>query len=195
MTSVKALVLALACSGLAAAASAQSLTPVEEQLAAQIAGAGAIDAPAALHPNSSSRGAANRVVVSRVEAVESDSGRLAVVTTYQYEGNITTNRLVDLDTNAIVSERTSTDIGTPVGTVEADYARSLLMSDARIQQLIAPFQGNVDIGLIPTVITDPSDPLYGRRMVRAVINTPQGFVTGVHVTVNLTDATVSVQQQ
>ena len=82
-----------------------------------------------------------------------------------------------------------------MGTVEADYARSLLMSDARIQELIAPFQGNVDIGLIPTVITDSSDPLYGRRMVRAVINTPQGFVTGVHVTVNLTDATVSVQQQ
>jgi hypothetical protein len=195
MTSVKALILALACSGLTAAASAQSLTPVEEALAAQIAGAGTIDAPAALHPNSSARGAANRVVVSRVEAVRSDSGRLAVVTTYQYEGNITTNRLVDLDTNAIVSERTSTDIGTPVGAVETDYARSLLMSDARIQQLIAPFQGNVDIGLIPTVVTDPSDPLYGKRLVRAVINTPQGFVTGVQVSVNLTDATVTVQQQ
>lgn len=197
MTSVKALVLALACSGFAAAANAQSLTPVEEQLAARIAGAGAIEAPAALHPEASgARGGANRVVVSRVEAVRTDNGsRLAVVTTYQYEGNITTNRMVDLDTNAIVSERTSTGVGTPVGTVEADYARSLLMSDARIQQLIAPFQGNVDIGLIPTVITDPSDPLYGRRMVRAVINTPQGFVTGVEVSVNLSDATVSVQQQ
>jgi hypothetical protein len=194
MTSLKALVLALACSSLAVAASAQSLTPVEEQLAAQIAGAGTIDAPAALHPDSRSRGSANRVVVSRVEAVRSDSGRLAVVTTYQYEGNITTSRLVDLDTNAVVSERTSTDVGTPVGTVETDYARSLLMSDARIQELIAPFQGNVNIGLIPTVITDPSDPLYGKRMVRAVINTPQGFVTGVQISVNLTDATVSVQQ-
>jgi hypothetical protein len=198
MTSVKALVLALACSGLAAAASAQSLTPVEEQLAARIAGAGnMVDTPAALHPDAiSSRGTPNRVVVSRVEAVRTDNGaRLAVVTTYQYEGNITTNRLVDLDTNAIVSERTSTDTGTPVGAVEADYARSLLMSDARILQLIAPFQGAVDIGLIPTVITDPSDPLYGKRMVRAVINTPQGFVTGVQVSVNLTDATVNVQQQ
>jgi hypothetical protein len=196
MISAKALVLALACSGLAAAATAQSLTPVEEQLAARIAGAsGAIEEPSALHPNSSSRGAANRTVVSRVEAVRSDSGRLAVVTTYTYEGNVTTNQLVDLDTNTVVSTRTSTDIGTPVGAVETDYARSLLLADARIKQLIAPFQGNVDIGFIPTVITDPSDPLYGRRMVRAVINTPQGFVTGVHVTVNLTDATVSVQQQ
>jgi hypothetical protein len=195
MTSVKALVLALACSGLATAASAQSLTPVEEQLAARIAGVGTVDAPAALHPDSSARGSANRVVVSRVEAVRSDSGaRLAIVTTYQYEGNITTSRMVDLDTNAIVSERTATGVGTPVGTVEADYVRSLLMSDARIQQLIAPFQGAVEFGMVPTVVTDPSDPLYGKRIVRAIINTPQGFVTGVQISVNLTDATVNVQQ-
>ena len=195
MISVKALVLALACSGLVAAASAQSLTPVEEQLAARIAGAGStIDTPSALHPDSSSRGSANRVVVSRVEAVRSDSGRLAVVTTYQYEGNITTNRLVDLDSNTVVSERTSTDVGTAVGDVEADYARSLLTSDDRVRELLAPFQGNVNIGLIPTVVTDPADPLYGKRMVRAIINTPQGFVTGVQISVNLTDATVNVQQ-
>jgi hypothetical protein len=200
MASLKILALALACTGFVSAASAQSLTPVEENLAASIADpAGAIESAAMLHPGAvsarSSRGTPNRVVVSRVEAVRTDSGqRLAVVTTYQYEGNITTNRLVDLDNNTIVNERVSTDVGTPVGAVEADYARSLLMSDARIQELIAPFQGAVDIGLIPTVISDPSDPLYGKRMVRAVINTPQGFVTGVQVSVNLSDATVNVQQ-
>jgi hypothetical protein len=197
MASVKVFMVALACSGIASAASAQSLTPVEETLAARIADpSGAIESAAMLHPEAvHSRGTPNRVVVSRVEAVRTDNGqRLAVVTTYQYEGNITTNRLVDLDNNTIVSERTSTDVGTPVGSVEADYARSLLMSDSRVQQLIAPFQGAVDIGLIPTVITDPSDPLYGKRMVRAVINTPQGFVTGMQISVNLTDATVDVQQ-
>jgi hypothetical protein len=200
MASLKILALALACTGFVSAASAQSLTPVEENLAARIADpAGAIESAAMLHPEAvsarSSRGTPNRVVVSSVEAVRTESGqRLAVVTTYQYEGNITTNRLVDLDTNTIVNERVSTDVGTPVGAVEADYARSLLMSDARIQELIAPFQGAVEIGLIPTVITDPSDPLYGKRTVRAVINTPQGFVTGVSVSVNLSDATVNVQQ-
>ena len=111
-----------------------------------------------LHPDGrgSSRGTPNRVVVSRVEAVRTDSGRrLAVVTLYQYEGNITTNRLVDLDNNTIVNERVSSDVGTPVGAVEAEYARSLLMSDARVQELMAPFQGAVEIGLIPTVVTDP----------------------------------------
>jgi hypothetical protein len=197
MASVRTFILALSVSGLASAASAQSLTPVEETLAARIADpSGTIESAANLHPDAvHSRGTPNRVVVSRVEAVRTESGqRLAVVTTYQYEGNITTNRLVDLDNNTVVSERTSTDVGTPVGSVEADYARSLVMSDSRVQQLIAPFQGAVDIGLIPTVITDPSDPQYGKRVVRAVINTPQGFVTGMHIFVNLTDATVNVQQ-
>jgi hypothetical protein len=197
VASLKVLVAALACSGIVSAASAQSLTPVEETLAARIADpAGAVDSAAMLHPDArNARGTPNRVVVSRVEAVRTDSGqRLAVVTTYQYEGNLTTNRLVDLDNNTIVSERVSTDVGTPVGTVEADYARSLLMSDARVQELLAPFQGAVEIGLIPTVISDPSDPLYGKRLVRAVINTPQGFVTGMQISVNLSDATVNVQQ-
>ena len=197
VASLKVLVAALACSGLVSVASAQSLTPVEETLAARIADpAGAVESAANLHPDAvSSRGTPNRVVVSRVEAVRTDSGqRLAVVTTYQYEGNLTTNRLVDLDNNTIVSERVSTDVGTPVGTVEADYARSLLMSDARVQELLAPFQGAVEIGLIPTVISDPSDPLYGKRLVRAVINTPLGFVTGLQISVNLSDATVNVQQ-
>jgi hypothetical protein len=197
MPSVKAFALVLACGGFASAASAQSLTPVEETLAARIADpSGTIDSAAMLHPDAvHARGTPNRVVVSRVEAVRTDSGqRLAVVTTYQYEGNITTSRLVDLDNNTIVNERVSTDIGTPVGAVEADYARSLLMSDSRIQQLTAPFQGAIDIGLTPIVITDPSDPLHGKRIVRAIINTPQGFVTGLQISVNLTDATVNVQQ-
>ena len=44
MASLKILALALACSGFASAASAQSLTPVEENLAARIADpAGAIE--------------------------------------------------------------------------------------------------------------------------------------------------------
>ena len=78
--------------------------------------------------------------------------------------------------------------------VEADYARSLLMSDARIRSCLRRSRAHVDIGLIPTVVADPSDPLYGKRMVRALINTPQGFVTGVQISVNLSDATVNVQQ-
>jgi hypothetical protein len=197
VASLKVLVAALACSGFVSAASAQSLTSVEETLAARIADpSGAIESAAMLHPDAVHlRGTPNRVVVSRVEAVRTDSGqRLAVVTLYQYEGNLTTSRLVDLDNNTIVNERVSRDVGTPVGAVETEYARSLLMSDQRIQQLLAPFQGAVEIGLIPTVISDPSDPLYGKRLVRAVINTPQGFVTGMQISVNLSDATVNVQQ-
>jgi hypothetical protein len=177
--------------------SAQSLTPVEEQLAVQLADpSGAIRSAAMLHPDATqARGSPNRVVVSRIEPVRNDSGqRLAVVTFYQYEGNITTSRLVDLDKNVIITERSSRDVGTPVAEVELEYARALLMGDERVKQLIEPFQGAVNIGLIPTVINDPAHPMYGKRVVTAMINTPEGFVTGIHITVNLTDATVNVQQ-
>ena len=149
-----------------------------------------------LHPDAvHSRGTPNRIVVTRVESVRTDTDRrLAVVTLYQYEGNITTSRLVDLDSNAIVNEQVTSDVGTPVAAVETEYAQSLVMSDPRVQALLAPFQGAVEISLMPVSITNPADPLYGRRVVRAVINTSQGFVTGVQISVNLSDATVDVQQ-
>lgn len=195
--SLRACTLGLACVGLVSAVGAQSLTSVEETLAVQLADpSGAIQSAAMLHPDATqARGTANRVVVSRVEAVRNDAGRrLAVVTLYQYEGNITTDRLVDLDSNAIINERSSRGVGTPVAEVELEYARTLLLSDERIRQLVEPFQGNIDIGLVPTMITDPANPLFGKRVATVTINTPQGYVTGIHITVNLTDATVNVQQ-
>jgi hypothetical protein len=197
-TVLRAGALAIALTGLVTVAGAQSLTSAEEAQAVRLAQPqGAIQAASALHPDAAvARGTSTRVVVSRVEPVRSDdpSRRLAVVTLYQYEGNVTTNRLVDLDSNTVINERTGQDVGTPVADVEAEYARSLLMSDRRVSEMLAPFQGQVDIGLIPTVVDDPADPQYGKRIVRALINTPQGFVTGVQISVNLSDATVNVQQ-
>src|SRR5262245_5501924 len=108
--------------GLVSAAGAQELTSAEEAQAVRLAQpAGAIQTASALHPDASvARGTSTRVVVSRVEPVRSDdpSRRLAVVTLYQYEGNVTTNRLVDLDNNAVINERTAQDVGTPVADVE-----------------------------------------------------------------------------
>src|SRR5712692_4883628 len=71
-----------------------SLTPAERARAIQIA---APQAPAmslfALHPQTQQVTAPNRVVVSNVQAVGAGKTdkRLAVVTLYQYDGNVTIN--------------------------------------------------------------------------------------------------------
>jgi hypothetical protein len=181
---------------LLATAGAQSLTPGEEARAIQLASpAGAIDTATALHP-SSSRAGGSRVVVSSVEGVSTEtSRRLAVVTLYQYEGNVTIDRLVDLDTGTVVNERSAQGVGAPVADVEADYARSLLMADDRITQLLAPFGGDASLSVrLASHGRDPSDPLFGKRVVDALISTPDGYVTGMQIHVNLTDATVVIER-
>jgi hypothetical protein len=180
-----------------ATAGAQSLTPGEEARAVALASptGGAIETASALHP-ASSRAGANRVVVSSVEGVSTEtSRRLAVVTLYQYEGNVTIDRLVDLDTGTVVNERSAQGVGAPVADVEADYARSLLMADNRITQLLAPFGGEASLSVrLASYNRDPSDPLYGKRVVDALISTPDGYVTGVQIHVNLSDATVIIDR-
>jgi len=85
-----------------------SLTPAEAARAVALAEpSAAISSAAALHPEAvSARNSPNRVVVTDVQAVGADkvNERLAVVTSYQYEGNLTINRLIDLNSGRVVEE-------------------------------------------------------------------------------------------
>jgi hypothetical protein len=179
-----------------------SLTDAEYARALQIAEPRAlIGSPSQLHPDAvSSRTGANRVVVTDVQAVASDkpdaaSSRLAVVTLYQYEGNVTVNRLVDLNTGTVVEEDRMPNAGARFTNVELEYARQLLMADERIQRLVTPVQGATFNFLLATT-PDPSSPLYGKRVVNVLINTPDGYLTELpRISVNLTDAAVIVQPQ
>ena len=174
-----------------------SLTDAEQARAIQLANPqGSIADAAQLHP-SSSRTQPNRTVVSRVQAVGADKTdqRLAVVTLYQYEGNLTLNRLVDVNSGQVLNEDRIAGAGAPVANVEGEYARSLVMADSRVQKLIENVQG-ASVTLLLTNISDPNSPLFGKRVVNALINTPEGYLTEVpRISVNLTDATVIVEPQ
>jgi Cu2+-containing amine oxidase len=174
-----------------------SLTDAEQARAIQLANPqGSISTASQLHP-SSSRTQPNRTVVSRVQAVGADKvdQRLAVVTLYQYEGNLTLNRLVDVNSGQVIEEDRISGAGAPVANVEGEYARSLVMADSRVQKLIENVQG-ASVTLLLTNISDPASPLFGKRVVNALINTPEGYLTEVpRISVNLTDATVIVEPQ
>ena len=172
-----------------------SLTDAEQARAIQLANPqGSISTASQLHP-SSSRTQPNRTVVSRVQAVGADKTdqRLAVVTLYQYEGNVTLNRLVDVNSGQVLNEDRISGAGAPVANVEGEYARSLVLADSRVQKLIENVQG-ASVTLLLTNISDPGSPLFGKRVVNALINTPEGYLTEVpRISVNLTDATVIVE--
>jgi hypothetical protein len=176
----------------------RSLTAAEQARAINSATPrGTVASPAQLHPGSTRLpGSPGRVVVSRVQpvAVDNPTQRLAVVTTYEYDGNTTVNRLVDVETGAVLNEDRTSQGGAPIAEVESQFALQLLMADDRIRKLIDRYKGNSRFDLLLTTSEDPGNPLYGKRVVSALISTPYGYLAdGPRITVNLTDATVILE--
>jgi hypothetical protein len=174
-----------------------SLTDAEHARAIALAEPStAITAAAGLHPDGThARSGPNRVVVTDVQAVGVDktSERLAVVTLYQYEGNITVNRLVDLSSGRVIEEDRLPGGGARFTNVEREYALQLLMADDRVRRLIDPLGGEAHFDLLLSTTPDPSNPLFGKRVVNVLISTPDGYLTEVpRISVNLTDAAVVV---
>jgi hypothetical protein len=174
-----------------------SLTPAEQARAIALAEpSAAINSAAALHPDAvSARNSPNRVVVTDVQAVGVDKTdqRLAVVTLYQYEGNLTVNRLVDLNSGRVVEEDRLQNGGARFTNVEQQFARELLLRDERVRRLIEPLQGRQTFDFLLSTTPDPNNPLYGKRVVNVLIGTPEGYLTEVpRISINLTDAAVVV---
>ncbi len=174
-----------------------SLTPAEQARAIALAEpSAAISSASALHPDATNaRTSPNRVVVTDVQAVGIDktNERLAVVTSYQYEGNLTINRLVDLNTGRVVEEDRIQNGGARFTNVEHQYARELLLRDDRVRALIAPLQGQESFNFLLSTTPDPNNPLYGKRVVNVLISTPEGYLTEIpRISINLTDAAVVV---
>lgn len=172
-----------------------SLTDAEQARAIALAEPQATVSENALHPASARNAGTNRVVVTGVQAVGVDktSERLAVVTSYQYEGNVTINRLVDLNSGRVVEEDRIQNGGARFTNVEQQYARELLMGDERVRRLVEPLQGAEQFTFLLTTTPDPNNPLYGKRVVNVLISTPEGYLTEIpRIAINLTDAAVVV---
>jgi Cu2+-containing amine oxidase len=173
-----------------------SLTDAEHARAIALAQPqAAISTASALHPDSARNSGSNRVVVTDVQAVGVDktSERLAVVTLYEYENNTTINRLVDLNNGRVVEEDRIQNGGARFTNVEQQYARELLLGDERVRRLIEPLGGTESFNFLLTTTPDPSNPLFGKRVVNVLISTPEGYLTEVpRISINLTDASVVV---
>ena len=133
-------------------------------------------------------------MVTDVQAVGVDkaSERLAVVTSYQYEGNFTINRLVDLNSGRVIEEDRIQNGGARFTNVEQQYARELLLATTGFGADRAA-AGHAQFNFLLTTTPDPNSPLFGRRVVNVLISTPEGYLAEVpRISINLTDATVIV---
>jgi hypothetical protein len=176
-----------------------SLTAEERARAVQLAAPqGPVISLFALQPQAQRPPSApNRVVVSNVQAVGTGKTdrRLALVSLYQYEGNVAVNRLVDLSAGTVVSEERVPNGAAPIAPVEADYARSLVLADERVAPLLRPFHDAATLEFLLTTTADPTSPFFGRRVFGVLVKTPGGYLSVPQkIYVDLTDGKVVIEQ-
>jgi hypothetical protein len=138
-----------------------------------------------------------RSVVSTVEPVaeKGREGRLAMVTLYQYNGDITIRRVVNLDSGMVVGEARAERQTPPLAPVEVELARGIALADPRIADTVAPFSDRLKVEALVASTSDRNDPLFGHRVVYLLFRTPEGYLANIgEVFVDLTAARLEVHR-
>lgn len=127
------------------------------------------------------------------EELEVLGGRLALVTLYRYEDDVTLFQLVDFTSNQILVEEKQAGLTPPLARVENDLARVLVLDDSRIQETLGAQADEVDIETLLTRTTDESNPFFGHRVVYVLFKSAKGYLsTPGPVFVDLTDSVVII---
>ena len=132
-------------------------------------------------------------VLSGVESVDANApdSRLALVTSYSYERNATIRRLVDLNTNTVVSESVTEDTSAPLAEIEKSLAQFLVLRDKRIVDLLGHDVVDVSVETLLTSAFDPDDRFFRKRVVLALLKTSRGYTSNLpKIFVDLTDSQV-----
>ena len=134
-------------------------------------------------------------VLSSVEIVDDNKpgSLLAIVTTYNYNRNETTRRLVDLVQNKVVDKQTTKGDGAPLAKVEKKAVEALVLDDPRIIKLLGPDINDVEVETLLTRTQNSEDQFYGKRVVVALLKTSRGYPQYLpKIFVNLTDSKVVI---
>ena len=137
----------------------------------------------------------NLTVLSSVESVDDNfpNSRLALVTSYSYDRNVTIRRLVDLNQNTVVTEHVVDDSSAPLAVLEKSIVQHLVLQDNRIADLLGNAMNDVSVEMLLTSTYDPEDRFFRKRVVMALFKTSHGYVRNMpKVLVNLSDEEVVV---
>ncbi len=173
------------------------LTAAEEALAGQVAEESPEVAAylASLEP-------VYRVRVELLRLKEAEERRFALVTHYRYEGDLTIQSAVDLEARTVFEVTATPAVPAPLAAEETDRARQLALAHPEVRsglgQHLPPIQAGAPGYAIQSLAlhtTDPEDPIYGHRVVGVLFETPDGYITGLDVLVDLSTGAVTVELQ
>jgi hypothetical protein len=117
--------------------------------------------------------------------------RLALVTLYRYDGDLTIRKTVDLTNDVLLDTWSTPHLTPPLTRLEHDAARALALRHPEIRAALGPKIRDVTVEALLIRMPDSSDPLFGRRVVSLLFRTPEGYLyIGREVIVDLTDSAV-----
>jgi hypothetical protein len=141
-----------------------------------------------------------RVRVELLRLKEDEARRFALVTHYRYEGDLTIQSAVDLEALTVFEVTATPALPAPLAAEELDRARQLALAHPEVRAGLGPHLPPLESGAPGYAIqslalhsTDPEDPIHGHRVLGVLFETPDGYIVGLDVLVDLSTGAVSVE--
>lgn len=120
------------------------------------------------------------------------AARLALVTHYSYDGDLTVETLVDLTRGEVVEVRSASNQPTPLSTAEFERATELALDDPQVREQLPVPREQITVEPLLTRAASPDDPLFGHRIARLLFKVGRDYLSAPEVHVDLTDERVIV---
>jgi hypothetical protein len=130
----------------------------------------------------------------KVEEAKPQPARLALVTQYRYQGDLTIHVSVDLTHKLVVNVDTASGVSAPLAQEEFEKARQLALADSRVQAALKDAARRVIVEPLVVRSSDPADSLAGHRVVRLLFRLGQDYLSEPIVLVDLTRSTVLLER-
>ena len=121
--------------------------------------------------------------------------RQALVTHYQYQGDLAILTFVNLRDRRVIRQDTIAHLPVPLSPAEFEQARELALMDSAVARELAPYRDRLVVEPLVLRTSDPNDPLAGQRVVRLLFRVGPDYLRRPIVTVNLSTREVLIEDQ
>ncbi len=118
--------------------------------------------------------------------------RLALITHYQADGDVTILATVDLTTNKVIREEHIQNLATPLSQDEIDLAEKLARARPEVKKLLAPHGDKVEVQALLSRAALRTDPAFGHRVVHLLFRVGPDYL-GTRVAVDLTTDQATIE--
>ena len=121
--------------------------------------------------------------------------RLAVLTYYRYEGDLTIQVFINLTRQRVLAVKQLKKFTPPISVEELNLAKDLAFNHAQLRDILGPNRDRLVVEALTSASESPKDPLFGHRVVYLFFRVgPNYLMRELSITVDLTTEKVIVER-